>query len=557
MEQMYSCPNCGEIIYYGEPVCRNCGIDLDWSAVEIPPLQDEYQYQDYGQEQQWDQQQWEQPPADYQQAGYGQYPPQYPPGQRTRPPKTKKYKQQKSLKDQFTTLGKRKKLISIVVLSVLCVAIAAAALALGLGSNPFASPENGQSNSTPSQSENTPPAVNTPIEIAKFVVDPPVIPGGDTSTLYWEVTGASQVSIDQGIGTVPPQGQQVISPEATTTYTLTASNEAGSEKASVTISVNVGSPKASFTAEPSTIASGGTSTLKWDVKGATKVTIQGIGTVASSGTHDVSPTSTTTYTLTASNGAGVINATATVSIGTSGKPVITSFTATPDFIDAGGSSNLEWFVTNANEVSINQGIGNVATYGSKSVKLDATTIYTLTANNGAGTTSMSLTVTVSSDGKPVISRFTASPQFITTGGTSTLQWQVAGANTIFIDPAIGAVDASGTEEVMPDVTTTYSLSATNDNGTTTATAVVTFSTVNLPVIENFTVNPSSVYVGGSATISWNVSNADTITIDNGIGDVNPTGTMAVSPTQTGSITYTITATNASGSVTNSKVLSVY
>ena len=83
---MYSCPNCGAVVYYGEPVCQTCGIELDWSTTEAPPPGDEYQQQEYSQqqwdEQQYDRQQWEQPPEQYRQADYGQY---YPPGQQIKP----------------------------------------------------------------------------------------------------------------------------------------------------------------------------------------------------------------------------------------------------------------------------------------------------------------------------------------------------------------------------------------------------------------------------------------------------------------------------------------
>ncbi len=71
---------------------------------------------------------------------------------------------------------------------------------------------------------------------------------------------------------------------------------------------------ASFTATPSTITTGASSTLAWSVSGATSLSInQGVGTVAGSSTT-VSPTSTTTYTLTATNSGGSATATAMVTV---------------------------------------------------------------------------------------------------------------------------------------------------------------------------------------------------------------------------------------------------
>lgn len=559
---MYSCPNCGGVVYYGEHVCPSCGMELDWSAFETPPAED--QYQDYGQEQQWgqppydqqqyDQQQWEQPGREYRQAGQRQ---QYPPGKQLKS-KTRTGGKKDS-GGAIGAAGKRKKLVTIIVLTVLCIIIAGAAIWIGLGGNPFAPADGGQQNNgaTPATGNETTPtqSVAGPIEIKKFVVSPGVIPAGEDSTLTWEVTGADVVRIDNGIGTVPPSGSQVVKPPDTTTYKLTASNESGSITATTTLSVNVGAPVITFTASPDTIVAGGTSTLTWNVSGASTVKL-GHDSVEASGTREVSPAATTTYTLTATNSKGVIEATATVSIGTSGKPVITSFSATPDFLTKSGDpSTLDWFVTNASSVSINQGVGTVGVYGSKEVKPEATTTYALTATNSAGSTTMEVTVTVSSSGKPVISRFTASPPYITTGKSSTLQWAVAGATAITIDQGIGTVQASGTQTVSPGATTVYTLTATNNNGPTTATATVNFSTVTLPVIASFEVNPSTIPMGNNAILTWDVTGANQIEINNGIGSVPTSGSRDVSPTAT--TNYIITATNEGGSVTDNVTLSIY
>ena len=70
-----------------------------------------------------------------------------------------------------------------------------------------------------------------------------------------------------------------------------------------------------FTASPTTIQSGGSSTLSWTVKDATSITIdQGIGTVSATGTRSVSPTVTTTYTMTASNSEGQKTASCIVTV---------------------------------------------------------------------------------------------------------------------------------------------------------------------------------------------------------------------------------------------------
>ena len=110
-----------------------------------------------------------------------------------------------------------------------------------------------------------------------------------------------------------------------------------------------------------------------------------------------------------------------------------------------------------------------------SVSPTATTNYTLTATNAAGSVTSTATVTVTAaQSKPSISSFTAGPASISPGGSSTLSWTVTGAASIAITPgSFTSTSASGSTNVSPAATTTYTLTATNSAGSVTATAVVT------------------------------------------------------------------------------------
>jgi hypothetical protein len=74
--------------------------------------------------------------------------------------------------------------------------------------------------------------------IVTFSVAPTEIKAGGSSTLIWNVTGATSVTIDQGIGNVAVAGSQALSPTKTTAYTLTATNSAGTTDQSVTLTVS-------------------------------------------------------------------------------------------------------------------------------------------------------------------------------------------------------------------------------------------------------------------------------------------------------------------------------
>ncbi|WNG38507.1 hypothetical protein F0U61_36110 [Archangium violaceum] len=78
--------------------------------------------------------------------------------------------------------------------------------------------------------------VNQPPAITRFTATPAAINSGQSSTLDWVVTGATSLSIEPSVGTVT--GTSVtVSPTATTTYTLKATNDAGTVTATTTVSV--------------------------------------------------------------------------------------------------------------------------------------------------------------------------------------------------------------------------------------------------------------------------------------------------------------------------------
>jgi len=70
--------------------------------------------------------------------------------------------------------------------------------------------------------------------ISNFTASPESILTNQSSTLSWSVTGATSLSIDQGIGSVLSRNSQQVTPTETTTYTLTLND---SVSASVTVTV--------------------------------------------------------------------------------------------------------------------------------------------------------------------------------------------------------------------------------------------------------------------------------------------------------------------------------
>jgi len=71
--------------------------------------------------------------------------------------------------------------------------------------------------------------------INSFTASPASILPGGSSTLSWDVTGCTTVSIEPGVGNVSLSGTRVVLPAKTTTYTLTASNAIGTVAATAQV----------------------------------------------------------------------------------------------------------------------------------------------------------------------------------------------------------------------------------------------------------------------------------------------------------------------------------
>jgi hypothetical protein len=68
-----------------------------------------------------------------------------------------------------------------------------------------------------------------------------------------------------------------------------------------------------------------------------------------------------------------------------------------------------------------------------------------------------------------------------------------------------------------------------------------------PIISSFEVIPTDIQLGETAKLRWVVSNATSVTIDNGIGAVNLSGIRKITPTET--TIFTLTAKSSTSTVT--------
>ncbi len=320
--------------------------------------------------------------------------------------------------------------------------------------------------------------------ISQFTANPAAITAGQSSTLTWVTQNATSATISPGVGAVTPNSGSVsVSPAQTTTYTFTATGPNGTVNQSVTITVGTGAAPGlpqivRFEANPLSIAPGGTSTLSWATNNATTVTIDnGIGSVNVNGSKQVSPTQTTTYVLTATNASGQsVTAPITVTVAGNAVPQVVTFVANPSTISPGQQTKLCWQVTNGQSISITPDVGsNLNANDCATVTPSVTTVYTLTATNGAGQIQANATVVV---GQVQILSFTANPVFSTNSGSPVvLSWTTANATQVVLigaDVPPQTLQPNGSVTINPTSNQTYTLTAYGPGGQTVSTTISVF-----------------------------------------------------------------------------------
>lgn len=377
-----------------------------------------------------------------------------------------------------------------------------------------------------------------PVRILRFAANPATIRPGQSSTIVWEVENADEVNIT-GIGRVNPRGSSSVSPADTTQYRITARNRLGEVNETLTITVDRPDARVlACTAQPMNILAGESATLLWATQNADSVTITGLGTVDASGSRVVSPSETTTYTVTATNRFGSATCNVRVQVTPGQMPRILSFVAAPREINKGQATTLTWNVENATDISIG-GVGSgLGRAGNVDVRPDSNVSYTLTARNRYGEVSATVSVSVvepatSSTPKPLsLTGCAASPATLSKpGDATTLTWSTVSATTVTLSGIEGSVPPNGPVVVRPTADTTYTVTAVNGYTGERATCQikVTVKKPDLPVpviagpsqIEVFSRefvldgSQSSSPSGGPLTFRWESLQTGPVIIDQG------------------------------------------
>ncbi len=168
------------------------------------------------------------------------------------------------------------------------------------------------------------------------------------------------------------------------------------------------------------------------------------------------------------------------------KPTILQFQTSPGTTNPNAPFTLGWAVANASSVTIEPGIGAVASTGTLRLRTNVTTVYTLTARNAKGQATATCFIKMTGDPdptlRPVIRRFTVNTPLTTPGATVMATWEVQGATNLTLNP--GLLDVTGTTSRSVTVAgpTILTLTATNSAGSVSAQVIIQMGPLsfNLP-----------------------------------------------------------------------------
>ncbi len=357
--------------------------------------------------------------------------------------------------------------------------------------------------------------------ITSFSAGAATIEAGSSTSLTAVFSGGTgTITAPGGYSSPVTSGIAVsISPTTTTPYTLTVTPPVGTVNATMmtTVTVDPVPTITSFSANPNPITtSGGSSAL-------TAVFAGGTGTITAPGGYsspvtsgvavNVSPTATTTYTLTVTPPVGTVNATQAVTVTVAPPPVITSFTVAPTAIEDGSSAQLTAVFSGGTGV-VTPGNITMTSGTPVSVLPTSTTTYTLTVTPPAGQ-AIKQTTTLTVSPAPAITSFTANPTTIAAGSSSTLTPVFSGGTGVITPGNITATSGTGVS-VSPTTTTTYTLTVTPALGNAiTAMATVTLSGTSVTVNQTpTTVAVTDQLMGMNMAIWYDFTNGGSYTASN-------------------------------------------
>ena len=454
--------------------------------------------------------------------------------------------------------------------------------------------------------------------ITDFSANPVAINNGQYATLSWittsNCTSASITSATAGYNYNIPGyyisgGSVNVNPvnpgnsPLVVTYTMTAGDAGGAYMTlSTTVTVSSQSPNCSITdlyANPSTITSGGSTTLFWNTNNCVAGSIdQGVGYVGGfpngqKPIYSVTGNGVITYTLSA-HGYNGVNTTRSVNVTVN--PQIISMTGTLNSyynscsIPLGQSSctiPFSWNVSNApsgtiSQVTTNQnnssqivGTGNYSSAIPFTVPYNSATFYLYNSSILLASKSVSSSCavgtawngTICATQAPTnncsISNFSVTPTSVTSGQPVVVNWTASNCNSAIVSGSnFSSTSLTGNNiSAYPTVSGNFTINVSGISG-----QYILPQNIYVTVggggnqtgscsISYFNANPTSINYGGSSGLSWGTSNCSQVYVSGpNFSSTSATSSQNVYPTS--SSNYTLTAYDANGT-TQTRSMYIY
>ncbi|XKT74229.1 MAG: hypothetical protein ACJKTH_02655 [Patescibacteria group bacterium UBA2163] len=433
----------------------------------------------------------------------------------------------------------------------------------------------------------------TPSPTVSLSANPTSIAAGNTSTLSWSSSNATSCT-GSGFSTGgATSGSRSVSPSSNTTYGIVCSGAGGTVYKAASVSVTQ-AVATNLSIYPTSIVRGNSATISWSSSNATSCTGSGFSTGgATSGSRSVSPSSSTTYSVTCQNSVSSSSKSRTLTVTTPTPAPTASLSASPSSLTQGQYTTLSWSSSNASSCAGSGFSTSNRTSGSVTISPNSTTNYSVTCYGTGGTASDSSRVTVTTPLPSSCSsgsRQTVSMALYNTNNEASGIWGSASINSSYAPGETIRATGSLWSDDYPRACPSLSINGTSFNlgcqlqlapskvltvGTAPSTpgtyqmwwavgstgsyrldriCPMTYTVVAPAPTTSLSASPSSITRGDNSTLSWSSTNATSCS-GNGFNTSNRTsGSVSVSPNST--TNYSVTCTGGGGSRSDSSTVTV-
>lgn len=375
-----------------------------------------------------------------------------------------------------------------------------------------------------------------------FNADPTYLPyGGGQVNLSWATTNANSVYINNGVGNVAADGSKSVNVSDDTTFTLTATGTNGNDSCTVNVNVKDWNP------EPKECEMQITKSVdKTDAKPGDHLTYT--IKVKNIGTGDCTGGGVKIFDYIDGNLSFVSQThTSNLSAGYSGDVYDSSkhlLTWNGHTLNPGESGTISW----TGKVKTPNQCGDYKVYNTAKVTAKELN------NFGTWISSNKVQTTIDYDCEQKTAScdwFDASPTSLPYGGGDVeLSWATTNAQSVSINNGVGTVSADGSETVYVSEDTTFTLTVTGANNDDTCTASVDVKPQHkVASCDDFYITPSTLSKAGDVTLHWETTNAESVYINNGVGNVADDGSETVYVSGDTTFTLTVDGKNDSDTCT--------